>query len=165
MPLVLSYTIQFIFLMLLQIFVLDNIQFLGFINPMVYILLILSLPIKFPNWISLIIAFFIGFILDIFFDTLGMHTFATVFLAFIRVPIANLLISIDEGVNPIPSFKTFGVGKYVKYLILCTLTHHLILFILESFSFVGILFLLYKLVLSSAISILLILTIQSFKTK
>lgn len=165
MPLVFQLIIRFIFLILIQIFVLDNIQFLGYINPMIYILFILSLPIRFPKWLSLILAFILGFIIDVFSNTLGMNTFATVFLAFVRVPIINLIISFDEGANPAPSFQNFGVNNYVKYVILCVFIHHLILFMTESFSFTSFWFTLIKTLLSSVVTILLIFMIKSFKTR
>ncbi len=157
--------LQFILLLLVQIFVLDNIQFLGFINPMIYVLFILSLPVKFPKWLSLIIAFIMGLIIDIFSNTLGMHAFATVFLAFLRIPLTNLLLSFDDGVNPTPSFKTFGVSNYLKYVAVCVFIHHFVLFSIESFSFSSFIFMLYRIILSSVVTILLILVVQSFKSK
>jgi rod shape-determining protein MreD len=157
--------LRFILLVIVQIFVLDNIQFMGFINPMIYVLFILSLPVKFPKWLSLLLAFAMGFIIDIFSNTLGLHTFATVFLAFVRVPIMNLLTAFDEGVNPIPSYRTFGVSNYVKYIVFCVLIHHFVLFMIESFSFASFAFTLLRIILSSVVTILLIFIIQSFKSK
>lgn len=157
--------LQFILLLLVQIFVLDNIQFLGFINPMLYVLFILSLPVKFPKWLSLILAFIMGLVIDIFSNTLGMHIFATVFIAFFRIPLTNLLITFDDGVNPAPSFKTFGVSKYVRYVVICVLLHHFVLFMIESFSFTSLIYTLYRIILSSVTTIILILIVQSFKSK
>lgn len=165
MQLVFQIIIRFIVLALIQIFVLDNIQFLGYINPMIYVLFILSLPVRFPKWLSLLLAFLMGLIIDIFSNTLGMHTFATVFLAFVRIPVTNLIVRFDEGVNPVPSFKTFGVNNYVKYVVICVLLHHFTLFFIESFSLAGFLFTLIKILASSAVTILFILLIQTFKSK
>lgn len=157
--------IRFIVLVFLQIFVLDNIQFLGYINPMIYVLFILSLPVRFPKWISFLLAFFLGLTIDVFSNTLGMHTFATVFLAFARTPVINLLTSFDEGINPVPSYKTFGVNNYVKYIVLCVFLHHFTLFMIETFSFASFTFTFLKILTSSAVTILLILLVQTFKTK
>lgn len=165
MQLVFQIIIRFILLVLVQIFVLDNIQFMGYINPMIYILFVLSLPVKFPKWIALLSAFGMGLIIDIYSNTLGMHTFATVFLAFVRNPIMNLIVSFDEGVNPVPSFKTFGVNNYVKYLLATVFIHHFTLFFIESFSFTGFTFTLLKIIISSIVTIALILLIQTFNSK
>ena len=75
--------LRFIFLILIQVFLLDNIQFMGYINPMIYVLFILLLPVRFPRWALLISAFAMGLIIDVFSNTAGMHTFALVFAAFL----------------------------------------------------------------------------------
>ena len=84
---------SFIVLILLQVLVLNNVQFLGFLNPYIYILFILSLPVKFPRWITLILGFVLGLIIDIFSNTIGIHAFATVLIAFFRAGIIKLFIS------------------------------------------------------------------------
>jgi len=165
MPTVLQNIFRFIFLVLFQVLVLNNIQFLGYINPYLYILFILSLPFQIPRWLLLILAFILGLSIDIFSNTLGMHAFATVFVAFFRNGIIKLFTNIEEGNNPTPSFYTFGVSAYVKYVIVMVLIHHSTLFILEAFSFTHFWILLTKIMLSSLITILLIFGIQSIKTK
>ena len=165
MPAVLQNIFSFILLVLFQVLVLNNIQFLGYINPYLYILFILSLPFQIPRWLLLILAFILGLSIDIFSNTLGMHAFATVFVAFFRNGIIKLFTNIEEGNNPTPSFYTFGVSAYVKYVIVMVLIHHSTLFILEAFSFTHFWILLTKIMLSSLITILLIFGIQSIKTK
>jgi len=149
----------------LQIFLLDNIQFLGYITPMIYVLFILSLPVRFPRSLLLLLAFAMGLIIDIFSNTLGIHAFATVFVAFMRNPVINIFTSIDEGNNPTPSFHSFGVGAYVRYVITIVLLHHTTLFLLEAFSLMNVVFLVPKILISSAVTILLILATQSLKSR
>lgn len=165
MPTVLQNIFRFIFLVLFQVLVLNNIQFLGYINPYLYILFILSLPFQIPRWLLLILAFILGLSIDIFSNTLGMHAFATVFVAFFRNGIIKLFTNIEEGNNPTPSFYTFGVSAYVKYVVVMVLIHHATLFMLEAFSFAHFWILSAKILLSSLVTILLILGIQLIKTK
>ncbi len=165
MAVALQNILRFIFLILLQVFILDNIQFMGYINPMIYVLFILSLPVRFPKWALLILAFIMGLIIDVFSNTAGMHSFALVFAAFLRTPVINIFTSIDEGSNPTPSFHTFGVSAYVKYVVILVLIHHFILFFIESFSFLHLTLLITKIIFSSTVTILLILGLQSFKSK
>jgi len=165
MPTVLQNILRFVLLVLLQVLVLNNIQFLGYINPYIYILFILVLPVQMPRWFLLILAFFLGLTIDVFSNTPGTHAFATVFVAFFRDGIIKLFTNIEEGNNPTPSFHTFGVSSFVKYVIVMVLVHHTILFILEAFSFVNFWIVLAKILLSSLVTILLILGIQSIKTK
>ena len=124
MPVALQNIFRFLLLVLVQVLVLNNIQFLGFINPYIYILFILSLPVRLPRWAALLLAFGLGLTIDIFSNTPGMHAFASVMLAFLRNPVINLFISIDEGNNPTPSVYTFSVGTYVKYVVVMVFIHH-----------------------------------------
>jgi len=165
MPTVLQNIFRFVLLVLFQVLVLNNIQFLGYINPYLYILFILALPVQLPRWFLLILAFVLGLTIDIFSNTIGMHAFATVFVAFFREGIIKLFTNIEEGNNPTPSFHTFGVSAYIKYVVLMVMIHHTLLFILEAFSFSNFWIMLTKIILSSLVSIMLILGIQSIKTK
>jgi rod shape-determining protein MreD len=165
MPTVLQNIFRFVLLVLFQVLVLNNIQFLGYINPYLYILFILALPVQLPRCFLLILAFVLGLTIDIFSNTIGMHAFATVFVAFFREGIIKLFTNIEEGNNPTPSFHTFGVSAFIKYVVLMVIIHHSLLFILEAFSFSNFWIMLTKIILSSLVSITLILGIQSIKTK
>jgi len=165
MPVVLQNIIRFILLVLFQVLVLSNIQFLGYINPYLYILIILALPVQMPRWLTLILAFGLGLIIDTFTNTMGMHAFATVLVAFLRNGIIKLFTSIEEGNNPTPSFYSFGVSAYVKYVVVLVLIHHSTLLMLEAFSFVNFGITLIKIILSTAVTVLMILGIQSLSKK
>lgn len=157
--------IWFIVLVLAQVLALNNIQFLGFVNPYIYILFVLSLPVKLPRWITLLLAFGLGLTIDAFSNTMGMHAFASVLVAYFRDGVIKLFTSIEEGNNPTPSFYTFGVGAYIKYIVTMVLLHHTTLFLLESFSFNHLWILIFKIILSSLVTILLILGIRSLNKR
>ena len=125
--------IRFVLLMMVQIFVLNNIQLSGYINPYIYILFILSLPYRTPQWLTLILAFVTGLVVDIFMNTMGTHAFATVLMAFTRNGIINMITDFEKDENPTPSFYTFGVGVYIRYVVLLVFIHHTALFFLEAF--------------------------------
>ncbi|MDO8928192.1 MAG: rod shape-determining protein MreD, partial [Bacteroidota bacterium] len=55
-----KYTIIFVGLVLLQVLILNNIQFSGFINPYVYILFIMLLPFTIPGYAILGLSFLLG---------------------------------------------------------------------------------------------------------
>lgn len=165
MQLVLVNIIRFVLLILIQVFLLDNIQFLGYVTPMIYILFILSLPVRFHKGALLILAFGMGLIVDMFNNTMGLHAFASVLMAFLRAPVIRMFVSIDEGANPSPSFRSIGVNSYIKYVIALVLAHHFVLFLMESFSFFNLSLLVPKILISSVVTILLIFGVQSLKSK
>ena len=156
-------TLRFILLILVQVWVLNNIQFLGYINPYIYILFILALPVKLNRWIVLLLAFATGMCIDMFSDTLGLHTFATVLIGFLRAPVLKLVASYEDNVNFEPSFHTIGVAGYVKYAIALVLIHHFTLFYMEAFTFTHFWITFYRALLSSAVTILLIFGVQLLK--
>ncbi|HBH47981.1 MAG TPA: rod shape-determining protein MreD, partial [Bacteroidales bacterium] len=83
--------IRFALVVLVQILIFNNIELGGYLNPYVYTLFILLLPFETPGWVVLISGFLLGFSVDIFSETLGMHTAATVFMAYLR-PIALSMV-------------------------------------------------------------------------
>jgi rod shape-determining protein MreD len=157
--------IRFVALVLVQVLVLNHVQFLGFINPYIYILFILSQPAKQATWLSLLLAFAMGLVIDVFSNTPGMHAFALVFVAFARKGIIKLFITIDDNFNPLPSFRTFGASAYIKYIVVTVFIHHILLFFLESFSFSYFWIVLLKTILSSIVTIILILGIRLTEKK
>ena len=78
------YALTFIVLLALQILILNNIKLGGYINPYIYILFIMLLPFEIPGWLLLILGFLTGLTMDAFAGTLGMHSTATLFIAFLR---------------------------------------------------------------------------------
>ncbi|MDD3320198.1 MAG: rod shape-determining protein MreD [Paludibacter sp.] len=165
MPVVLQNIIRFILLVLVQVLVLNNVQFFGYINPYIYILFILSLPVLTKRWLTLLLAFGLGLIIDSFSNTMGMHAFAAVLIAFLRSGIIKIFTSLEEGNNPTPSFHTFGVAAYIKYVVIMVFIHHGALFFLEAFTVQHLWITTGKIFFSSLVTILLILGYQSLNKK
>ena len=77
-------SIRFIILVLLQVLVLNHINFLGYINPYLYILFIILYPVKNSRSLFIFLSFLLGISVDLFSDSGGVHAAASVTLAFIR---------------------------------------------------------------------------------
>ena len=90
---IVQHTIRFFILASIQILILNNVQISGYIIPFVYILFIMLLPPKMPKAIVLILAFIMGFTIDVFSDSYGIHSSATVLLAFFRLLLIFFLLS------------------------------------------------------------------------
>ena len=165
MALFLQNTVRFLLLVLFQVLVLNNIEFLGLINPYLYILFIITLPVRLPNWVTILLSFATGLLIDTFSNTHGMHAFAAVLIAFLRSGIIELFITIEEGNNPSPTFYTFGMNAYIKYVVLMILIYHIAFFTLEAFAFSHLWILLTKIVLSSLVTFIMIMGFQTIKSK
>lgn len=157
------YLIYFVVLVVLQILVFNNIEFSGYINPYVYILFILLLPFSTPRIILLILAFLLGITIDLFLGTPGVHSSATVFMAFMR-PSVMRVYSPREGyqTGTNPRLAQFGMEWFVKYTVTLVLIHHFALFYLEVFSLNHFFNTLLRSFLSSILTSLLIIFSQFF---
>jgi hypothetical protein len=160
--------ISFVIFILVQWFVLFKVPPLHrFIVPYIYYLFILWLPFSTPRFWLLVIAFFTGLSLDYFTQTPGLHAAACVLIAYIRPFIINLLLPKDtsEFNYREPSPRTLGWTPYAVYVLILTLFHHGYLLLLEWLSFGGFLTFLIKLVATTGISLLLILTTELLFTR
>lgn len=157
---------MFIFLILLQVWVLNHIEFSGFINPYLYILFIIQLPFETPKWVLLITAFFLGLIIDIFMATWGIHTFATVFLAYVR-PYLLKVIAPRDGyeAGTLPNVRFFGYDWFIRYSAILVIVHHFVLFYLEAFKFHQFFSTLLRVVLSSIFTMILVVLSQLLTQK
>ena len=160
------YLINFILLVFMQVFILNNIQFSGYINPYIYVLFILILPFEIPSWFLLIIALFLGLTIDLFSNTVGMHSSATVFMAFLR-PYVLKIISPRDGYESetLPQLRYYGASWYIRYSTILIFAHHLFLFYVEVFRLSNFFATFVRVVLSSIFTIILILISQYFFRK
>ena len=62
---------RIVILVFFQVYILNNIQFSGAVNPYFYVLFVLLLPFETPGWILLSLAFILGLTIDIFSNTPG----------------------------------------------------------------------------------------------
>jgi len=154
------YIISFVVIVLIQVMLMNNIQFSGFINPYFYILFIILLPINIPRYLLLILGFVLGITIDIFSNTPGIHASATVFIAFLRPYIINSYNLDDQERMQIPSIANIGVKWFVKYVVIMIIAHHFFLFFIEVFSFSGFLHTLLRCILSSIFTFVFILISQ-----
>ncbi|MBU0763416.1 MAG: rod shape-determining protein MreD [Bacteroidetes bacterium] len=152
---------RFVFLVLLQVLVLDHVHLWGFVNPYIFILFIILLPFETPGWLLLFFGFFLGLSIDIFNDTPGIHTSATVFMCFIR-PAMLKLIAPREGYEPgtYPRLYYYGFNWFMKYSIIMVLVHHSVYFFLEASGFDNLLNTLIKILASGIFSLILIVLSQ-----
>ena len=154
--------ILFIGLVLLQIIVLNNINFLGYINPFLYILFIFLYPLRKIDFSLILLSFFLGLSIDIFSNSGGINAAATLFIAFIRIPILQSVIGNREIDFSSVSLKKLPFYKLLYYITILTFTHHLIVFGLEYFKWSNFNIIIIKTVLTSIFTIILILISFTF---
>ncbi len=129
-----KYSSMFLLVILVQVLIFNQINISGFLNPYFYILFILLLPFSMPKYLVLVVSFILGFIIDIFANTPGMHASASVLTGFVRAPVAaRLLLNTDIG--DYPGLHQTGFRWFLAYSSTLILVHHTFLFLLEVFTF------------------------------
>lgn len=158
--LVIRYLLIFLVLAAVQVLFLNQIQFSGFINPYIYVLFILLLPVNSPKYAILLLAFLMGLTIDVFSNSLGVHAFASVFVGYFRALIIRLITNREEDMSDYPGLAQNGFGWFLKYTTILVILHHLVLFFIEVFTFNNSLETLYRVFLSSLFSIFVIILSQ-----
>ena len=147
---------------LLQVVVLNEVLFYAYINPFLYVILIICLPLKTPKWFLLIYAFLLGFSIDLFSGSLGFHSTATVLIAFMKPFISkitipyNILAETDEI-----TLKKIGNKAFITFSLFLILVHNSCLFITEHLSLNLALF--SKIIASSLVTLVIVLITQLFQ--
>lgn len=161
---ILKYGLITVVLILLQILVLNNIQFSGYVNPYVYIMIILLLPSLTQSWLVLLIAFFTGLVIDLFSGSPGMHASATLLAGFAR-PLVLRLIAPRDGYDPGSSLSmaSYGLRWFVTYATAIVLIHHTALFFIEVFRFADFFRTILRIILSSVFTLAFILLIEYYR--
>jgi len=149
---------RFIILVLIQVLVLNNINFLGYINPYIYILFIILFPIKNNRLLFIFLSFLLGLTVDLFLDSGGVHAAACVSIAYIRPVILKFAFGMTYEHQTV-KFSSTEFGQRFTYFSIIILIHHLILFSLEIFNTSKIILILKKSLFSSIFTILLCLLI------
>ncbi len=154
--------IRFLVVFLLQAFVLAsftiNYPILDNTNVIIYPIIILLLPLRTPNALILLFGFTLGILLDIFYNSPGVHASATVLIAFLR-PYVLSLVEPRGGysVEASPTMREYGSTWFIMYSSILMLVHLFFLFSVQAFTFVFIVEILLKTFLSFVVSMVFIL--------
>lgn len=149
----------FVLLVLLQATLFNHINFLGYINPYVYILFIIFYPTNNSRILFLCLSFLLGLLIDLFSDSGGMHAAAAVTIAYLRPGFLKFTFGTMYEHNHV-KFDNTDFGAKVIYVGLLVIIHHFILFLLEIFNIYRILYTLQKTLFSGIFTILMIVLIS-----
>jgi len=147
--------ILFISLLLLQVILLNNIELFGYINPFLYILFVILFPFSRNRGAVLFFSFLLGLFVDMFLNSGGTNAAATLFIAYIRLPLLKTILrksEIDYVVFNILKQPFLKILVYVSFL---TFIHSFIVFSLEYFKFSDLGIILSRTFLTSIFTIIL----------
>lgn len=115
----------------LQVWGLGSLQLFRVATPFLYPVLLMLLPIDLSKVASILWAFIIAGLVDIFSLTPGLHVAALVPLGFLRPYLLKPLIEHENKPEESPSFRELGRRSLIL-LSEILLLHHFLLFLLDS---------------------------------
>ena len=157
--------IRFVVVYLLQILLVNNLHFMGVVDPCIYILALLALPAEVNKLWQLLIGFAAGFVMDIFCNSMGVHTLACTTLMLARPYLIGWLVQEDERLVGTISSLTLGWETYIKYVVFSTVIHHTLVFLFSAFTFRAFWLTLIQIIVSSLLTIVLLIGWEAVRKK
>ena len=128
--------ILFFVYVLVQVVLLRNLVLLNSAFCFLYIAFILLLPIELNTLALMVIGFVMGFAIDIFYDSMGLHAMATVLVAYLRnywMATITPQGGYDSGSSA--TISSNGLQWFIVYALPLVFLHHLVLFFVEASGF------------------------------
>ncbi len=99
----------------------------------IYVSFILLLPLEIGPALILFLSFGTGLLVDLFYDTLGIHAAASVLMAFLRPQVAKVITprgGYEASMSV--SAKSMGLDWFLPYAFSLIFIHHATLFFIEA---------------------------------
>ncbi len=124
---------SFIFLMVIQVLLFRSFVILQVGFGFVYLLFLLSLPTEVGFNMGMLLAFISAIIIDLFYQTTGIHASAAVFLMFVR-PFWLKTVVPRSGyeVNDMMTISNYGLGWFLGYATPLVFAYCCIVFFVEA---------------------------------
>jgi hypothetical protein len=153
---------RFLIISIIQILILKyiNIAWDGevYVRLFIYPLFIMLIPINIPRTMIILLAFGFGLLIDMFYDSPGLHTFAFVFIAWSRKILLKLLEPVEGyKIDSTLTMNNFGFTWFLSYSSILLFINIFLYFLFEAFAFQYIPDVLIKTILSFILSEILII--------
>lgn len=124
--------VRFVLLLAAQVLVFNNINFFGYLNPFPYVLFIILYPVNGNKSGLLLASFLLGIIMDMFCNSGGVHAAASITLAYLRPTFFKFSFGVSYEYQTVKINDKLTPERF-SFILISVITHHFILFILETF--------------------------------
>lgn len=132
--------------LMVQIFLLNNLTFSTYLAPLAYIVCLILTPLGSSPLKMIFTGLFLGLVMDISMGTVGLNVLATLPLAYFRRPILHFTASYTDVDNEggVPTSRR--IGRFNNYVVAMVILHSLLFFGFEfmttaNFGFISLRFL------------------------
>lgn len=154
--------LSFFIYLIVQVVLMKHLVLFNTAFCFIYVAFLLFLPIETNSLLLMVLGFMLGFMVDIFYDSLGIHAASIVLVGFLR----NIWLSritpqggYDAGEGP--TLAANGVQWFIVYTLPLIFIHHFALFFIEVGGF-GLLWYTFSKVFFSTIFTFLILLLLQY---
>ena len=116
-----------LFLIFLQVLIFDRINLFGFMNPSIYIIVLIIHRYDLDQFNYIVIGFLLGFIMDILSQSAGSHSLSCVTISFLRPLINKFSLGPNYEDFSSPFSDGILISNKVLYCFLITIIHQIIL--------------------------------------
>ncbi len=153
---------RFLIISIIQILILKyiNIGWEGEVNIRLFLypLFVMLIPINIPRTVIILLAFGFGLLIDMFYDSPGLHTFAFVFIAWFRKILLKFLEPIEGyKIDSSLTMSNFGFNWFLSYSSALLFINISLYFLFEAFAFQYIPEVIIKTILSFILSEILVI--------
>ena len=153
--------ISFFVYLLYQVLILKNIVLFNTAFCFLYVAYLFFLPVEANPLFLMFAGFIMGFAIDIFYDSLGLHAFSCVLVMYLRNYWLTFITpqgGYDSSTTP--SIAINGMQWFLVYTIPLVFLHHSILFFVEAGGFGMFWFTLWKIITSTIFTTLVTVVVQ-----
>lgn len=155
--------IYFVLYLLAQVMLFKQLVLFNTAFCFVYVAFILLLPIETNSLVLMLVAFVLGIMVDMFYDSLGLHAFSLVMIAYARNYWLGTITpqgGYDAGEGP--TLAVNGLQWFMVYTVPLVFVHHFVLFFTEAGGFGIFWFTMQKVITSLMFTMGVILFLQYF---
>ncbi|MBL7863463.1 MAG: Rod shape-determining protein MreD [Cyclobacteriaceae bacterium] len=155
--------VYFVLYMLAQVMLLKQLILFNTAFCFVYVAFILMLPIETNPLVLMLAGFLMGFSIDVFYDSLGLHAMSLILVSYLRNYWLTTITpqgGYDAGQGP--TLAVNGLQWFMVYALPLVFLHHFILFFAEAGGFGIFWYTMLKVIASLTFTMTVILLLQYF---
>ena len=157
--------VMFLSLLVVQVLILNHVHFLGVGTPLLYVYFAITFRRNFPKWLVLVSCFLLGLMVDTFSNTPGLASSVMTLAGLAQCYLMALIAPRDSAEDLEASMKTLGFSKFLTLSAIITTLYCMLFFALEAFNFFDVLMWLARSLVSSMLTLVLILAIESVRSR
>lgn len=162
---IISQVVLFVVLLFVQALVLNNIHLFDCATPLLYVYMPMLFWRNYPRAAVIAWSFVLGLCLDVFSNTPGLTAASMTLIALIQPYLLELFVPRESPDDFAPSIRTMGFAKFSYYALIIIFIYCLVFFSIEAFNFFNWVQWLACIGGSTALTFILVLVIENFRSK